>query len=182
MAVKAQMGRTPMEPIKTERLVLRPFAAADAAALVRLLDDIEVSQWLARVPHPYTRSDAEKFLAHLGAGGETAWAIVRDGALVGGVGLTAKAPVTLGYWIGRAHWGHGYVCEAARAAIVHGFRAMGLTEIASGCFEDNVRSARVLEKLGFEWTAIGEKRSLAQGRDLTHRDAILTRDAWDACA
>jgi RimJ/RimL family protein N-acetyltransferase len=48
--------------IETERLLLRPPILADAAAIVRYLNNFAVAGNLARVPYPYGRPDAERWL------------------------------------------------------------------------------------------------------------------------
>ena len=47
-----------MTVIRTARLTLRPFVEGDIDAMVALLNDWEVSQWLAVPPYPYRRADA----------------------------------------------------------------------------------------------------------------------------
>jgi RimJ/RimL family protein N-acetyltransferase len=58
------------------------------------------------------------------------------------------AVVEVGWRLARAHWGRGYAPEAARAAIRHGFEGLGLREIVSFTAVGNLRSRRVMEKLG----------------------------------
>ena len=48
--------------------------------------------------------------------------------------------------------GHGYATEGARAALTHGFDTLGLDEIVSFTVPANVRSRRVMEKLGMTST------------------------------
>lgn len=48
--------------IETERLVLRELQETDAIHLAKGLAPIEVSQYLVRVPHPYSVADAEGFI------------------------------------------------------------------------------------------------------------------------
>lgn len=49
---------------------------------------------------------------------------------------------------GPGHWGRGYATEAARASMADGFERFGLAEIVSFTTCTNVRSRRVMEKLG----------------------------------
>ncbi len=74
------------------------------------------------------------------------------------VGFTGLQPVTfearftpaveVGWRLTRAAWGHGYATEAARAATAFGFDIAGLREIVSFTSETNVRSQRVMQRLG----------------------------------
>ena len=56
--------------------------------------------------------------------------------------------VEIGWRIAREHWGRGYAPEAARAAFAHAFGALGLGEVVSLTAVGNLRSRRVMEKLG----------------------------------
>lgn len=46
-------------------------------------------------------------------------------------------------------WGRGYMPEAAREIIRHGFEELGMNKIWCGYYEDNQKSKRVQEKIGF---------------------------------
>ena len=48
--------------IDGERIVLRSWKADDADDLVEGLNNLNVSKWLATVPYPYTKCDAEGFI------------------------------------------------------------------------------------------------------------------------
>ncbi|MEA2789120.1 MAG: 8-oxo-dGTP diphosphatase, partial [Acetobacteraceae bacterium] len=50
------------EPLKTERLTLRPLVADDAEALHRLVNDWEVTRTLSEIPYPYPRSLADDWI------------------------------------------------------------------------------------------------------------------------
>jgi ribosomal-protein-alanine N-acetyltransferase len=56
--------------------------------------------------------------------------------------------VEVGWRLARETWGHGFATEAARAAIRDGFEHLGLSEIVSFTVPANVRSIRVMERLG----------------------------------
>ena len=56
--------------------------------------------------------------------------------------------VEVGWRLARAHWGHGYVTEAAREAHRFGFDVVGLEEIVSFTVPHNERSWRVMERIG----------------------------------
>ncbi len=56
--------------------------------------------------------------------------------------------VEVGWRLRRESWGHGYATEAARAALAYGFGVLQLDEIVSMTAITNVRSQRVMQKLG----------------------------------
>ena len=85
------------------------------------------------------------------------WAVeVIGGApFIGFIGLSVPsfdAPFTpcveLGYRLAFEHWGHGYATEGSRAALDFGFTTVGLSEIVAMATVGNVRSRRVMERLG----------------------------------
>ena len=56
--------------------------------------------------------------------------------------------VEIAWRLAFKHWGHGYATEAARAAMQFGFRELSLPEIVSFTAVVNLRSRRVMERLG----------------------------------
>lgn len=90
-------------------------------------------------------------------GGYGLWALERrdDGAFLGFTGLAPvredlpyAGEIEVGWRLARAAWGHGYATEAARAALRVGFEGAGLDQIVSLTAEVNLRSRRVMERLG----------------------------------
>ncbi len=149
------MGERPT--LETERLILRPFRATDAAEVRRLAGDPEIASTTLNIPHPYEPGMAETWIATHQPGHEEGrlvnFAVTRreGGSLLGAVGLVvspAHARAELGYWIGREHWNQGYATEAARAVVRHGFEALGLNRVVAHHFSRNPASGRVLEKAG----------------------------------
>ncbi len=143
--------------LHTERLTLRYYEQSDIPALTRLAGAREVAATTLRIPHPYSESDAQAFLAiadedhandrclHL------AIALRDTAALCGGVGLRFEADhrrAELGYWIGVPHWGKGYATEAAREVVNYGFGTLGFQRIFAGHVAGNSASAGVLRKIG----------------------------------
>ncbi|MGH2477818.1 MAG: GNAT family N-acetyltransferase, partial [Candidatus Limnocylindrales bacterium] len=85
------------------------------------------------------------------------WAVEVPGqaTFIGYVGLAPAdfdahftPAVEVGWRLAHEHWGHGYAPEAARAAVTDGFERLGLAEIVSFTSRINLRSRRVMEKLG----------------------------------
>ena len=57
----------------------------------------------------------------------------------------------LGYWIGKPYWCRGYMPEAAKELLRHGFEDLGMTTMWCGYYDGNSKSKRVQEKVGFEY-------------------------------
>ncbi len=154
--------------LTTGRLVLRRPQAGDIPAIVDIVGDLRVSQYLARVPHPYGEADGRFFIDEI-VPHELVWALTlrSSGQLVGSAGLapTDEEDVAeLGYYLAPSRWGQGLATEAARAIVDYGFKVAGLTSIVAGFFVGNPASGRVLGKLGFVETGRTERPCLATGK------------------
>ena len=144
------------ESLRTERLILRPFAKDDVEEALHYRNDEEFARFLPHVPQPFTRADAERFVA---TNMEEPWdeyptfAVVLDARLIGTVNLEVDADsrtAMLGYAISRRRWGEGITPEASRAVVAWGFRTFGLAKIWASTDARHQRSRRVLEKLGMQ--------------------------------
>ncbi|MDA0705014.1 MAG: bifunctional GNAT family N-acetyltransferase/(deoxy)nucleoside triphosphate pyrophosphohydrolase, partial [Proteobacteria bacterium] len=130
------------------------------------------------IPHPYGPNDAEAwYAARVEEAGETVFAIRRreDGRILGCVGLVPAdedEPMELGFFLGRAFWGQGYMTEAARAAVDYVFGVLDEPLLQAGAFPDNHASLRIQEKLGM--TAAGRVLRPAPERG-GDRVIVLTR-------
>lgn len=142
--------------IQTERLVLRPPQAEDAAQIAEYMSDPDLPLNLGRAKYPYKLEYAEawipKVLADYESGAEYAFMIDRPGkGLVGSCGLTRVGEYwEIGYWLGKPHWGKGYISEAAAALLDWGTSTLGAKGFLSGHIKENAASGQVLQKLGFK--------------------------------
>ena len=91
-----------MTILKTERLTLRPPRDADREQLVSALNNLNVSRWTGRIPHPYRSEDAEGFLLHVRQAPASALVlfITRTDALLGCIGIEKGE---LGYWLAEPY-------------------------------------------------------------------------------
>jgi RimJ/RimL family protein N-acetyltransferase len=129
-----------------------------------------------RFPHPYTRRDAEEWLAlTTGQQPPLNFAIVFQGGPIGGIGLELYEDVLrgcgeLGYWLGEEHWGRGLATEAVRAVVPYAFEKLELRRLQALAYAANVASARVLEKAGFQLEGTLRRQVVKDGRVM---DALL---------
>jgi RimJ/RimL family protein N-acetyltransferase len=147
---------TPHE-LRTDRLLLRrwrpsdrePFAAMNANPLV-------MEHFPKRLTREESDATVERIAAHFEEHGFGLWAVELPGAapFIGFVGLAHPrfeahfTPcVEIGWRLADEHWGRGYATEGAKAAVAYGFE-LGLGEIVSMTVPANVRSRRVMEKIG----------------------------------
>lgn len=146
--------------ILTQRLCLRRWKSGDRAPFARMNRDSRVTEFLA---HPITGAEsdalADRIEAHFETHGFGLWAVEVPGVVsfAGFIGLSIpryETPfmpcVEVGWRLDPEQWGRGYATEGAREAVRYGFEQVGLTEIVSFTTESNIRSRRVMEKIGME--------------------------------
>lgn len=164
----------------TETFAIRPFAAADAAALHAAVRD-SIASLSALFPWcspDYSLADAQARVAACVAawrdGTEYPFGIFEGDTLLGCVGLNQldrdARSANLGYWIGERHRGRGLATQAAAWTADWGFRELGLARIEILVLPHNVPSLRVAEKLGAVREGIAPGRIALQGG---RADAVL---------
>lgn len=139
-------------------LILRRWRDDDLPAFADLNADPRVMQFMPKV---LSRGESdflvERIRARFAERGLGLWAVEAPGVapFIGFVGLwvpSFEAPFTpcveIGWRLAFEDWGHGYATEAARAALDDGFTRLGLEEVVSFTTTANVRSRRVMERLG----------------------------------
>jgi RimJ/RimL family protein N-acetyltransferase len=144
--------------LTTDRLLLREWREADLPAFHFLNSDPEVMEFM---PKLLTRAESDAFAARIRSEMTTRgfglWAVEVVGVVpfVGFVGLTIptfEAPfmpcVEIGWRLAREHWGNGYANEAALAAMACAFGPLGFDEIVSFSVPMNIKSRRVMERIG----------------------------------
>ena len=147
-----------MFEIRTPRLRVRPWRDDDFESYAAMNADPRVMEFFPSVLSR-EESQARFALGHarMAEHGYGLWPVeVIGGApFIGIVGLTNpdfSAPflpaVEVGWRLAAEHWGRGYATEAARAVLAYGFEHMALSEIVSFTTVANVRSRRVMDKLG----------------------------------
>ncbi|UOQ72398.1 GNAT family N-acetyltransferase [Hymenobacter cellulosilyticus] len=150
-------------PIRTPRLTLRPYVAADAEAFFAVIDQERARlqpAFPSRVAAVQTLDDARQVLQ----GYTQDWSSRRllvlgiwhtaSGAYLGDISLkpvwSRAVTAEIGYYLAADAEGHGYAQEALEAAVVFGFRApLGATRLDIRCYATNPRSCAVAERAGF---------------------------------
>jgi aminoglycoside 6'-N-acetyltransferase len=139
--------------IRTTRLVIRRFTAADAPALAAYRSDPQVARFQSWET-PYGVDEAAAFIAgmaeHPGTPGEWFQLAVTAGTLIGDVALFTDHDPRLGrigFTLAREAHGRGYATEAVRAVLDYAFGRRA-HRIAADCDARNARSAALLERVG----------------------------------
>lgn len=178
--------------IDTPRLRLRQWRDVDLEPFARMNADARVME---HFPAPLDRAASDAFAgrlrAEIAARGYGLWAVERreQGDFIGFTGLRIPAVplpigpcVEVGWRLAAGYWGQGYASEAARAALEHGFRTLGLDEIVSFTALPNVRSQDVMRRIGMMHRGeVFEHPGVAPGHRLRpHCLYRLSRAAWEA--
>ncbi len=146
--------------LQTERLRLRRWLPEDRPEFARLNADPRVVEYLPKaLSREESDSLADRIASHFEQHGYGLWAVEILGAakFAGFIGLATprfEAPFTpcveIGWRLAAEHWNRGYASEGARAALEFGLGPVGLGEIVSFTVPENVRSRRVMEKIGMQ--------------------------------
>jgi RimJ/RimL family protein N-acetyltransferase len=148
----------PPREIRTNRLLLRRWQPADREPFARLNSDPRVVEYLAgALARDESDALADRIEAHFERHGFGLWAVEVPGIIpfAGFIGLANArfeahfTPcIEIGWRLAAEHWNRGYATEGARAALQFGFEWLPVEEIVSFTTEANIRSRRVMEKLG----------------------------------
>ena len=149
-----------MEVAQTERLLLRWLDPGDSAFILELVND---PSWMRYIGDKGVKTiqDAKRYIENgpvemyqrLGFGLYMV-ELKENGAPIGICGLIkrdALPDVNLGFAFLPRFWGNGYAFESASAVMSYGRGALGLSRIVAILSQDNDRSAKLLEKLGFRF-------------------------------
>ncbi|WP_395153736.1 GNAT family N-acetyltransferase [Ilumatobacter sp.] len=147
------------EPIRTERLLLRPVRRTDADALTERRNNPDVAKWQTwTLPYPaeQAQQSVDEMAAMPGPVHDEWWMLtiadLADTEIYGDVpirltwdGRSAK----IGYSLTPTAWGKGYATEAVEAVCARLFDDGNVTRLSAMLHPDNTASAQVLERTGF---------------------------------
>ena len=154
-------------PRETERLLLRPIAVEDWAAILRYMSDPEV---VAFLPEGLFDEAAARAFAAKQAGEEATEVAVIERASGELIGHMAFHPWyghrthEVGWAFARDRWGRGYATEAARALLAYAFDGLDCHRVIATCQPENPASWRIMEKLGMRREA-HTRQGLYRGGD-----------------
>lgn len=157
-AIKDDINHVSEKTLETDRLILRPWNDFDAYELLELAKEPEIGFWCGFEPHKHIRDSL--FVLHniLEAEENYAVCLKENKQIIGSISLSFHTELAsgdneceLGYWVGKPFWNNGYITEASKELIRHGFEDLSVTNIWCGYYDGNERSKRVQEKLGFKY-------------------------------
>jgi [ribosomal protein S5]-alanine N-acetyltransferase len=148
------------ERFHTARLAAEPIGMGRCGELAEMNRDERVMEWLgggAADAHE-THSWIEEKTAHWHRYGFGVWVLsdLQTGALVGRAGLQhtdvqGADEVELLYSLLPELWGRGLATEAGAALLGIAFSVVALPSVVAYTLPHNLRSRRVMEKLGFAY-------------------------------
>ncbi len=144
--------------IETQRLILRQWSADDIPAFTQLNACPDTMEFF---PSVYSQEQTQELVdwcsASIAERGWGFWAVEEkvSSDFIGMVGLNdfprdipVKQSHEVGWRLLRTYWGKGYATEAAKASLSYGFNKLGLDEIVAFTPTGNVRSRKVMDRLG----------------------------------
>ena len=151
-------------PPALEQLILRQWRDSDLEPYAAMNADLEVMRHFpALLTKEESAASLERQRSLINERGWGCWAVEVDGVFAGFTGLNVPSftahftPCTeIGWRFRREFWGRGLACRAAREALRFGFESLKLAEIVAFTAATNVRSRRLMERLGFERDAGGD--------------------------
>jgi RimJ/RimL family protein N-acetyltransferase len=162
--------------LETSRLILRRWREADSEPFHRINSDPRVMEFF---PACLTRAESDALIAraeaHFEKQGFGPFAVeTRDGGnLAGFVGLSIPRfeahftpSVEIGWRLAAEYWNQGLATEAATRVLRLAFDELGLHELVSFTVPANLRSRRVMEKLGMKYSGEFNHPELPEGHPL----------------
>ena len=149
-----------MKVIDTQRLVLRRLKPGDSPFILELVNE---PSWLKYIGDKgvHTLEDAESYIrkgpvAMYERHGFGLYLVeTREGGeSVGICGLIKRETlddIDLGFALLPRYWGERYAFEAASATLTHAKNELGISRVVAITSQDNDRSIKLLERLGFRF-------------------------------
>jgi ribosomal-protein-alanine N-acetyltransferase len=147
--------------LTTDRLFLRDLQPDDAEEIFRLRSDERVNQFVDRA-RATTIDDAHNFIQMIQARAANNEAVIWALTLIGEAKLIGtvlywhieweNCKAEIGYEMLPEYQARGLMTEALKKVIEFGFEELKFREITAEPNERNVKSIRLLEKLGFDLT------------------------------
>ena len=150
--------------LHTDNLVIKKPSEKHLNSLIKELNNWNISKWLIEVPYPYSIDDA-KYWVKKTKQDQYSLNIYLKNKLIGGMSLSNQRENSkweLGYWIGEEYWGNGYAIEACENLISYFFSNTNNSIIYASHMKDNIKSKKIIIKLGFNLVSSGKKFSISR--------------------
>lgn len=176
------------KPVLTgEKVVLRPFTAADAPRMLAIIRDPEVAHHTGNPRTALTEERVRAWYASRGGQDDRLDLAVTDrrtGELVGESVLFDWRPAdrscVFRILLGPGGRDRGLGTETVRLTVGHGFERLGLNRIELGVLAHNRRARRVYERVGFVAEGVRREATLRDGRAFDEVTMALLAREWAA--
>jgi ribosomal-protein-serine acetyltransferase len=140
--------------------------------------------WLDHCTRPeHTLASIESTLRQAEAGTGLAFCLWVEGRIagVGGYNMIDRTNLIghIGYWLGAAFEGRGFMTAANRALVTHGFSELGLRRQTISAATGNTRSRAIAERLGFRLEGVLRHAEQLYGRSVDHALYAQTLEDWE---
>ena len=180
----------PTFPLRTERLLLRPFVDDDLEALYGMQSREDVTRYLYWGPR--SPDEAQHMLERLmrmtaiddDSSALRLAALLPDSRiLIGDFSLQRVSREhgqgEIGFIVHPDHHGHGYATEAAALLLRLGFEELGLHRIVGRCDARNTASARLMERLGMRREAHLRENEFVKGEWCDELIYAMLASEWE---
>lgn len=181
----------PTFPLRTERLLLRPFRDDDVDALYAMQSRADVTRYLYWGPR--TPDEARHMLERLmrmtaidddSSALRLAALLPETGILIGDFSLQRVSREhnqgEIGFIVHPDHHGQGYATEAATVLLRLGFEELGLHRIVGRCDARNAASARLMERLGMRREAHLRENEFVKGEWCDELIYAMLASEWES--
>jgi RimJ/RimL family protein N-acetyltransferase len=155
-----------MDPLTTERLIIRPWTVDDAEAALAIYGAGEVTRWLTPAMGQVDDLSAMRSVLEAWVSDQPnmipprgRWALQHkeSGRVIGGLAIRLLPPfeedLELSWQLRPEEWGHGYASEAARGLARWAF-TQDIDELFAVARPNNTRAIGTAKRVGMEW--VGE--------------------------
>ncbi|MDO4459146.1 MAG: GNAT family N-acetyltransferase [Clostridia bacterium] len=172
---------------ETERLILRPWQEGEEIYVYEYCKEEELASPTGFPVHTSVENSAEIMKVAL-MGPETYAVVLKEtGIPIGNISLMqdsncANGPTEgeLGYWLGKAYWGNGYIPEAGERLLKYAFEEKGIEKMWCAYYEGNEKSKRSQEKMGFKFERFDENVEVKLlGVKRNSFVQSLTKEEWE---
>lgn len=175
-----------LEIIDTDRLILKPLSLQDKEVFLAYRGNPEVFQFQSW--DPPNLQEVENFIRQnltVVPNTPDTWlqlgVYLHNSLLIGDIGLhflADDAQVEIGYTLAPEHQGQGYAFEAVKAVLGYLFGHLGKHRVIGSVDPENIRSSRLLEKLGFRREGHFIKSVLIRGEWCDDVIYAMLKEEW----
>jgi ribosomal-protein-alanine N-acetyltransferase len=143
-----------------QKVNLRRVRKPDAESIQKYGQDIEIARY-TYIPHPFELDDAFRLIKNthrMFRNNSGLWLGIEAASAKEIIGLIGTGELSwrhnraeIGCWVGKPYWRQGLASEAVQIFLKYLFRSLKLNRVQARVMTPNIKSAKMLEKLGFTY-------------------------------